>query len=491
MTGEVKGTRQHVWQSLVVVALALALGWLGLRFSAGIDLTANQRHGLGEGTRAALAALAEPVEILAVLGPDPAVRDAVRELVERYRDLAPDLSLRFVNPDTDPAAARALQAAPGGELILRTAGREQRLQRLDERALTGALRKLTREGELQIAFTGGHGERDPVASTDDDWRLIADRLAAIGLASRTFSFVAEPRVPDDVDVLVVAAPRTPWLPGEVASLVAYVREGGNLLWLIETPVAYPDGDTGSGTGDTVPSVGPGLSALASELGVITEPGRVIDTASQALVNGGPDFVVLGAHPDHPVTRALGSPLLLPQARALAVTPLAGQETRPLLATPESSWTETGALEGEVAFDAADGEVAGPLLLGVTIERDIDTLATSTGAPAGMPSDPDTDPPMDTDTPANRTSQRIAVIGDADLGSSRFVGNGGNAAFVESLLVWLAGDDRALDFVTVPAPDASLELSSRTIVGLSVLCLVVLPLVLLLIAAGVRIALRRG
>jgi len=499
-----RGTRQHVWQSLVVVALAVALGWLGLRFSAGVDLTANQRHGLSEGTRAALAALTElgePVEIVAVLGPDPAVRDAVRELVARYRDLSPDLSLRFVNPDTDPAAARALQAAPGGELILRTAGREQRLQRLDERALTGALRKLTREGALQIAFTTGHGERDPAASTDDDWQLIAERLAGIGLTSRRFSFVTEPRVPDDVDVLVIAAPRTPWLPGEVTGLIEHVRKGGNLLWLIETPVAYPAG----AAADSPTSTGPGLSALASELGVITEPGRVIDTASQALVDGGPDFVVLGAHPDHPVTRALGSPLLLPQARALAVTPLAGQQTLPLLATPESSWTETGALAGEVAFDAADGEVAGPLLLGVTIERDLGTLAVSpraqTAAPADAPADASADASADApaDAPADASaaasagaaSQRIAVIGDADLGSSRFVGNGGNAAFLESLMVWLAGDDRALAFVTVPAPDASLTLSSRTIVVLSVLCLVVVPLALLMVAAGVRIAMRRG
>jgi len=479
-------TRMHPWLSVLVIALALALGWLGLRFCAGVDVTANQRHGLTTGTRAALAALDGPIEILAVLGPDETVRDAVQDLIARYQDLKPDLTLRFINPDTDPAAARALNAAPGGELIVRTgapsapetpgapgahgandaAQREQRLQRLDERALTGALRKLAREGSLNVAFVIGHGERDPAQAADDDWQVIAERLDAVGVASRAFSFVTEPRVPETVDVLVIAAPERPWLPGEVTGVLEHVRSGGNLLWLIESPIGYPiaqpDADASDAPAAATPR--PGLSALASELGVVTEPGRVIDTASQALVQDSPDFVVLGAHPDHPVTRALGAPLLLPQARALAVTPLAGQTTLPLLATPESSWTETGELAGEVTFDAAEGEVEGPLLLGVTIERETD---------------------------GTHDAQRIAIIGDADFGASRFVGNGSNAAFVEALLVWLSGEDRALEFVTTAAPDARLELSPRLIVVLSVISLIVLPLVLLGIALGVRLMMRRG
>jgi len=451
----IRRARAHLWLSLLVVALALALGWLGLRFSTGIDLTANQRHGLTDGTRSALAALDGPVEIIAVLGPDPGVRDAVRQLVDRYVELKPDLSLRFINPDTDPAAARELDAAPGGELIVTGGAREQRLQRLDERALTGALRKLAREGALQVAFVIGHGERDPTRSTDDDWQVIAERLDTVGVESRAYSFVTEPRVPEDIDVLVIAAPTRDWLPGEVAGVLEHVRRGGNLLWLIESPIAYPSAQAGDD------AARPGLSALASELGVVTEPGLVIDTASQSLVQDGAAFVVLGAHPEHPITRSLGAPLLLPQARALAVTPLAGQTTLPLLATPESSWTEIGELAGEVAFDAADGEVAGPLVLGVTIES----------TPPG--------------------TQRVAVIGDADFGASRFVGNGANAAFVEALLVWLSGEDQALDFVTAAAPDARLELSPRVIVVLSVISLVALPLLLLGTALGVRLMMRRA
>ena len=222
-----------------------------------------------------------------------------------------------------------------------------------------------------------------------------------------------------------------------------MRAGGNLLWLSETP-------TGADTG-------PGLDALALELGVETLPGRVIDTASQALDADTPDFVLLASFPEHPVTRALVSPVLLPQARALAAVPLAGQTLRPLLVTPESSWTESGPLEGAVGFDADTDEVAGPLTLALTIEREIGGAA-----------------------------QRIAVVGDADFGASRFLGNGANAAFAESLLTWLAGDDAALDFVSRPAPDAELALGDTSRIALGALWLAGVPLTLLIVALGTRL-----
>lgn len=459
----------HSLLSAATLSLALTLGWFAERFDVEIDLTANDRHSLTEGTRASLQSLDGPISVLAVLGPDVAVRKAVSDLIERYRAIKPDLTLEFLNPETDPARARELDVAAGGELIIRGAGREQRLTSLDERSLTGALRQIGREGTRRIAYVTGHGERSPTASTNHDWSLISRRLEAIGFESVEYSFVTSPAVPDDIDVLVVAAPVEPWFPGEIANLLEYVRSGGNLLWLIETPTAQtPTPSTLASVTDgpllgSALSTGPGLSALAIELGVETLPGRVIDTASQSLGLDTPDFVVLSAFPQHPVTASLRSAILLPQVRALSVTPLAGQQSLPLLASPESSWTETGTLQGEVRFDENTAEVAGPLILGATIEREL----------------------------GGESPQRIAVIGDADFAASSFLGNGSNAAFVESLFVWLGGDDEALSFVTTPAPDAELVMSNRGIAILTIVCLFVLPLMLVLIAIGTRIAMVRG
>jgi len=439
-----RATALHVTLTVLALGIALALGWLATRFELTADVTANARHSLSPTSVQTARALEGPIHLTAVLRPDPAARDALEALVDRFRRIKPDLELEIVNPDTDPARARALDAAPGGELILRAGSREQRLQNLSERTLTGAFRRLGREGERDIAFVTGHEERRPLGPGADDWGALAERLASGGLSARELSLVTEPRIADTVDLVVLAAPRRPHFPGEIASLLDFVQRGGNLLWANETP-------TGAETG-------PGLDALAVELGVETLPGRVLDAASQSLDTGSPDFVMLDRFPAHPVTRALASPLLLPQARALAAVPLAGQTLAPLLQTPEASWTERGPLQGAVGFDADTDEVAGPLLLGITLER----------------------------RHGERT-QRVAVLGDADFAASRFLGNGANAAFAESLVLWLAGDDAALEFVTRAAPDAELVLGPRAIVVLSAVLLVGVPLALLLVALALRLA----
>jgi hypothetical protein len=101
-------------------------------------------------------------------------------------------------------------------------------------------------------------------------------------------------------------------------------------------------------------------------------------------------------------------------------------------------------------------VAGPLLLGVTIER-----------------------------PLPQGTQRIAVIGDADFGASQFIDNGGNQNFIEALMLWLTGEFNTLDFGTQSAIDSTLTLSNNAIVLLSAAYLAGLPILLLLIAGFVR------
>lgn len=442
-----RSSRLHIILSLLLTGILLATGWLTQRFSTAFDVTANNRHSLTATTQKVLQAMDAPVELIAVLGPDPQARAGVEALVSRFQTYKPDIGLRFINPDTDPAAARELDAAPGGELILRAAGREQRLQNLSERTLVNSFRLLNRDGDRDIAFITGHDERSPIRFSNDDWKAVADELAGIGLVSREVSLVSEPVLNDDIDLVVIAAPRRPYFPGELASLVDFINRGGNLLWLSESP-------TGADTG-------PGLQILADNLGVDTLPGTVIDTASQALDADSPDFVLLDRFPPHPVTTILTSPILLPQASALGVTPLAGQQILPLLQTPDSSWTESGVLSGKVAFDANTNEVAGPLILGVTIERQ-----------------------------QAQGIQRLAVIGDADLGASRFIDNGGNRAFIESLMLWLTGESDAMEFVTQKAADSELVLDNRTIVTLTAVYLAGIPIVLLVFGMAVRWRRRR-
>jgi len=439
---------QHYALGAVVTVFIVLCGWFSQRFSAAVDVTANSRHSLTLQTQNTLSAVTEPVEILAVLGPDQAQRDAVSDLVARYQSLQSTITLEFVNPETQPERARNLGIKSGGELIVRNSQREQRLRRLSERALTNSIRQLNREGDRTLAFITGHEERDPEGQGNSDWLASTSQLAQIGLSSSSLSLVTNPRIDSNTDLLVIAAPRKPYFPGEIASVLQYIGEGGNLLWIVE----QNNGADG----------GVNLNALSLEFGVDALAGKVIDTASQAVNNGAPSIVVLDKHTNHPINGNLSSPIVLAGTKAFAITPLAGQTILPLLLTPESSWTETGELQGEIRFDENTQEVPGPLTVGVTIERQL-----------------------------GDRNQRIAILGDADFASNQFVGNGSNQAFLESLVLWLAGDDKSLEFVTQAAPDTQLTLSNKAIVTLSGLFLLGIPLLMFTIAGVLAFRRRRA
>lgn len=433
-----RSIKQHLFIGTLCLGIVIALGWFSERYSYQFDVTANQRNTLTPSSVASVQALPGQTEIIAVMGPNANARQAVTSLVQRYQAHTAELTLSFINPDTNPAEARGLNAAPGGELIIRNGNNERRLQAVSERALTGVFRQLGSEGNQTVAFITGHDERSPLLSTNTDWGLVTNAMASIGVDIVEHSLVTNPRLADTLDLVVIADPRRPYFPGEIASINEWLQRGGNLLWLQET--------------DTHAATGAGLQRFADEFGVRSLPGRVIDAASQQLVQGSPTFVVLDRFVSHPTTRQLTNPVLLPEAQAFAVTPLAGQSLSVLLQTPEASWTELGALEGEVGFDENSKEVAGPLILGVSIEREI-----------------------------NGRDQRVVIIGDADFGASAYLGNGANLAMIESLFLWLGGNAAALEFVTTPATDAELQLTNKQIISLTASFLVALPLILLSVA----------
>jgi len=438
---------------LLLLVITGTLIILGQRLQTEKDLSSSARHSLSAQSIETVRSLEDNVEIIAVMGPDATQRQAVEALVSRYRKYQPAIDLSFVNTETQPARVRELDAAVGGELILRTVNpedpREERLQNLSERSMTEALTRLSRNQDREVAFVTGHGERVTSRVTNSDFSELAKRLQRVGLKTREISLVTEPVVPDSVDLLVIAAPRQEFFPGEVASVLQHISNGGNLLWLLDEKLET------------------GLDALQIELGVEPIAGTLLDASSAAYGADSPTFAIVeaGSLPAHPVNINLGNPLLFPAPTALDVIPLAGQDIQPLIFSGEQSWTESGPVSGEVRFDDNGLERRGPLLLGATITR---SKALDGSA-----------------------EQRIAIIGDADWFASQWIGNAANLEYGERLFNWLTADEQQLAFNTVQPADAFINPSSRSILIMGGGFLVFLPALFLIIAGTLWQRQRRG
>jgi ABC-type uncharacterized transport system involved in gliding motility auxiliary subunit len=432
------------WLFALLLLLAVgALGYLGNRYAYEADWTANGRTSLSATSRAVLASLDGPVEIVSYANPQGDLRQTVAGFLQRYQAVKPDLSLRFVDPQLDPAKMRELGISVDGALILHYHDHEQRLDELSERSLTNALERLVRGSDRLVAFVTGDGERRADGQANADLGTFVTQLEGRGLRALPLNFAQVTRVPQHTDLVVLASPALALSSGAVQALVDYVQNGGNLLWLTEP-----------GNEDL------GLTPLAAALGVRVLPGVLVDGGGAALGLHDPRQLALGDYPPHAITRGLTLTTLFPQVSALAQVAPTDWASKPLLRSGVQSWTEFHPIDNskpsDIRFDAGAGELKGPLDFGFALSR----LSPS----------PD------------KSEQRAVVLGDGDFLSNSFLGNGGNRALGERVFDWLLGDDKLVDLPPRGAPDRLLQISQAELNAVSVGFLLVLPLLLLLLSA---------
>ena len=445
--------RQLQLQNLVfLVGLLVFIGLLAslsLRYSYEADWTSSGRNTLSVDSRQLLDEMPDTIHVTAFATENTLVRSHIRDLIARYQRYKPNVELKFVNPDAEPERVRELGITLDGELLLAYQGRSEKLQSLSEQSLTNTLLRIARQQQRKVVFLSGHGEREPLGQANHDLGGFGTLLKQKGIELESLKLAENPEIPADTNLLVIAAPRTPLLTGEVQLVHRYVQAGGNLLWLAE-----PDSNTG-------------LDPVAETLGIEFLPGTVVDATTQLFGIDNPAFALIPNYPMHPITRELNSLTLFPQAAALEVSAPEEWQAEPLLTTLDRAWTEIGPISGTIRFDEDSDERMGPLDIGYVFSR------------AGKKDSTDDDVSGE---------QRIVVIGDSDFLSNTYLGNGGNVELGLNLFNWLNHDDQFITITARTAGDTNLELgkTAQILIGFGFL----FGLPLLLLGTGMSIWWRR-
>ncbi len=431
--------------AVLLVAAALCVAFLSTRFGWQHDFSYAQRSSLDARTVELLHRLDTPVAIVSYSGQDAQLRAAIADFVARYQHIKPDISLRFVDPDADPAATRAAGITIDGELNIRYKEHNEQLKVLTEREFDNALARLARTRVRLAAFLAGDGERKPDGKANADLGNFGALLTEQGVRTMNLVLTAGMHIPQNVDVLVLASPQLPLAAPVVAEIDDYLGRGGNFLWLVE------------------PGQNMGTDALAKTLSLRVLDGTVVDGAGAAFGIGDPSFVAMSTYPQNPVTRDFSLTTLFPQSVALGVVSGTQWKVQSLLRTSAKSWTRLGPIpqQGDtatIAYDADKGEIPGPLDIGVALSR--------------LSPGPD------------KSEQRVVVIGDGDFLSNAFLGNGGNREFGQRVFDWLLQDDALIDIPDKGAPDRQLQLSQRALGVIGLGFLIVLPLLLAIIGGSI-------
>jgi ABC-type uncharacterized transport system involved in gliding motility auxiliary subunit len=361
------------------------------------------------------------------------IRKLVSNFVALYQRYKPDISLSFIDPATHPDAVREYDVRNNGEMVVEYDGRREHLTMLNEQALTSALLSLAHRKQQMVMYLDGNGERKLDGQANFDLGEFGQRLEQNGFRIGALNLAIAQDVPSNADLVVVTQPQVDLMPGELDKLMRYVDNGGNLLWLVDAKPLH------------------GLQRLAEKLGLVLNPGIVIDPDAQEM-RAPPTWALAAGYPPHPITRNFNLVTVFPYARSLDHEDNAHWHYRSVVEAAPRGWVSRNVpAEGQTPHFDKMHDIPGPVTIALALQRAV-----------------------------NDRDQRIVVIGNGNFLSNTYAGNGGNLDLGVNMVNWLTNEDNLITIQPRSARDIAVDLSKRQLSFISIGFVIVLPLLLLLV-----------
>lgn len=447
---------------LVVLAILVGINWIGSRESKRWDLTAGGQFTLSDQTRKILGGLKEPVKVRVfassrMLGP-------YRDRLTEYRNATDKLAVEYIEPLKQPELATQYQVQQDGTVVFEYKGRIERATAATEQDLTNALVKAVQGEQKKIYFIQGHGEKDTASSERSGYSGASSALQRDNFGVEKVVLAQQTQAPSGAALLVIAGPRTDYLPAEIDMIRAYLRKGGKLLMMLDPPEKT----------DSPPLTN--LLALAHEWGVDVGANVIVDLSPAGrLLGTGPSIPVAATYPSHPITEKMQVLTAYPLARS--VSPVSGgvdgHNAQSIVETSQNSWAETdlkGLLtSGEARREEDKGDKPGPISLAAAVS------ASAPDAPAAA-------------SDQSKAETRVVVFGDSDFASNVALGVQGNSDFFLNAVNWLAQQENMIAIRAKEPSDRRLTMTASQQQLVYWLSLVFIPG--LFILAGVQAWWRR-
>lgn len=239
-------TTKHGMNMGAVIALMLVgvvcVNYLAVRHNKTWDLTQEKANSLSDQTTKVLDGLTEDLKIkLFYRGTQSAeAKQNAQPTLTMFKDYSGRVKIENINALVDEEQAiEFLKDQPD----LRTApilvfveykGKRIRVDEpVDESQLTAAIIRATRTADVAVYFVQGHGEHDLHGTDDAGLSELAKSLKEGSFKAETLNLVEHKDVPADAAVVMIAGPATAFLEGELETLRAYAKRGGNLIVAID------------------------------------------------------------------------------------------------------------------------------------------------------------------------------------------------------------------------------------------------------------------
>ena len=438
---------------LIFLGVLGIINFLGFKHQLRADLSSSHTFTLAPQSVNVVKGLKQEVKITGFFQENSPARTEFKDLIESYHYHNPKVRYELVDPDKNPGAARSYGITQPDTVVLESGTQNVRVRNISEQEITSALIRLSQEGKRIIYFLEGHGEHRVEDTDRIGYSTAKEALDRQGFEVKNLLLLEQNKVPSDAAVLVLAGPQRPILPQEQESLRNYLKEGGQLLVMLD------------------PQSQAGLDTLLLDWGIILRNDMVVDPVSR-LFGGVYNIPIVNTYFQHDITREFNLPTFFPLARSVRFNKEKEKdlEYRSLLQTGPSSWATTDLNQGQSQFDSRRDE-KGPIVLAAVV--------TVKGADSEK---------SESESEQKNKKARLVVFGDSDFASNLYFKSVGNGDLFLNAVSWLARYSELISIRPKEAKAGTLLLTSTQGQVLFYLPVIALPLILMV--AGVSIWQRR-
>ncbi len=306
---------------MVIFLLAL----LGYQHPIEFDVTENKTNSLSKNSREILSKLSEPLKV-DFFTADRNMQRSVSSIIELFQKENKNINFDVHYTALDPQEKLKLGIQTNHNLVLTYENRKKaidlNLAKWNELVFSNLIYQILQEKEQWIIFLSGHGELNPVGVENQNLSLLTTELKSKGLKVAALNLGDIGIIPDNTQLLIIAAPKTAYLSQEMSQIMTYLKHGGHLLWLYN------------------PNAPAGFEPLAKALGIQIQTKTIIDPKSHQMGTPHPAMTIINRYPAHPITETLESLTVFPFAAPIIATENdMGYEIKPLLTTNNATHLE--------------------------------------------------------------------------------------------------------------------------------------------------------
>lgn len=437
------------WSLLIMIVFLSAVSYLGNRFNHSWDLTEEGINSLSEQSTKTLKNLDSELTFYVFYKGDKiseqvlSLKQELKDNLTLYKQENSQVRAIFIDSyKNNSKAEEYLSDLPdkNQQEIFVFVNYKDRKIRVDmpfsEESLTSAIIKAQKREFKKILFLTGHGEKELNNEDPSGLKILNQSLGDSGFITQEWNFLQQGPPQNSAELIISIGPQKPFLAAEKAWLKEHLSKGGNLLLALD------------------PGEKHNLQDLLKNYGLIFKNDFIL--SQLGLLYGGP-AKALGAvfDRDNPITKSFSEKkqaVFFERASSIDIDPSALDQFQAsfLVRSHNQSFTAPK-LKDKIKMGSLKS-------LNMAVE---------------------VSPKQKEEKKDNQKNFRLALFGDSDFFTNRYIYEGGNRDLALNAFVSLAGEEELVS-IRPKLPKGTKITLNRTQRMSLILCYVTVPLLFLLV-----------